>query len=53
VANQGLDAAQAFRQRHQADAVADAARRLERSHVERDHAPEPAHLAFRQIVLRV
>ena len=38
--DQGLDAAEALRQRHQPDAVQQPARRLERTEVEREHAAE-------------
>ncbi len=44
VADQRLDAAKAFGQRHQPDVVQQRARPLERPQRERDQAAEPAHL---------
>src|SRR5689334_4701589 len=41
MADERLDAAKTFRERHQTDAIADAARRLEGADIERDHAAEP------------
>src|SRR6266702_2772046 len=53
MADEGLDAAEAFGERHEPHAIADAARHFERADVERQHAAESAHLPFRQNVLRI
>ena len=53
VRDQRLDAAEAFGQRQQPDAVQEAPGRLERPEVERQHAAEAAHLPRGQLVLRV
>ena len=45
--------AKAFRERHQADTLADVVRGFEASNIEREHAPETFHLAFGKSVLRM
>ena len=53
VRDQRFDAAQAFGERHQPDAVQQPAGGFERAELERDHAAEAAHLAPGELVLRV